>query len=83
MRLETLASFLSTQTKKYIAELASLQSTLDKLTQANPAHTIEYFDAQWERQRNLQLAAMTVKAKERRERLKVLLQLEEQLLEAR
>ncbi|KAH9820127.1 hypothetical protein DFH28DRAFT_1079978 [Melampsora americana] len=76
------ASFINKQTIKYQAELIQAQATLDRLLQAKPAHTFEYFDAQWERQRQLQLAAISVRAKERRERLTVLLELEEQLLEA-
>ncbi|EGG07536.1 uncharacterized protein MELLADRAFT_105774 [Melampsora larici-populina 98AG31] len=49
----------------------------------NPAHTAEYFQTQWDRQRALQLKAISVKSKEKRERLGVLLTLEEDLLEAR
>lgn len=53
------------------------------MVQANPLHTIAYFEEQWIRQREMQLKAINVKAKEKRDRLTVLLQLEEELLEAR
>ncbi|EGF97141.1 uncharacterized protein MELLADRAFT_114562 [Melampsora larici-populina 98AG31] len=50
---------------------------------ANPAHTLAYFKAQWARQRDLQLRAITTRTKDRRQRLEVLVLLEEELLEAR
>ncbi|EGG02525.1 uncharacterized protein MELLADRAFT_66337 [Melampsora larici-populina 98AG31] len=71
------------QAKKYLAELHESKSLLAKLTQQDPAQTTVYFQIQWDRQRSLQLKAMTVEAKEKRERLGVLLTLEEELLEAR
>ncbi|EGG02946.1 uncharacterized protein MELLADRAFT_109712 [Melampsora larici-populina 98AG31] len=42
-----------------------------------------YFEAQWVRQRDLQLKAINVKSKEQRARVTVLVQLEEDLLETR
>lgn len=72
------------QTKKYTSELLEAKSTMARLARADAAvHTAEYFQNQWDRQRALQLKAINVKAKEKRERLAVLLTLEEDLLEAR
>lgn len=70
-------------TQKYKAELLEAQSTLSRLQQRNPMHTTAYFEAQWTRQRELQLKAINVTAKEKRARLEVLVQLEEDLIEAR
>ncbi|KAH9815163.1 hypothetical protein DFH28DRAFT_867497, partial [Melampsora americana] len=42
-----------------------------------------YFETQWERQREMQLRAIKVQVKEKRARLKVLLALEEEMIEAR
>ncbi|EGF99401.1 uncharacterized protein MELLADRAFT_68613 [Melampsora larici-populina 98AG31] len=75
--------FMRGQTRKYLAELLESKSKLAKLHQQNPTHTAEYFQGQWDRQRALQLKGMSVEAKEKREWLGVLLQLEEELLEAR
>lgn len=71
------------ESKKVFGELIDAQALLAELVQANPLHTSVYFEEQWNRQREMQLKAITVNAKEKRERLTVLLQLEEELLEAR
>ncbi|EGF97296.1 uncharacterized protein MELLADRAFT_70083 [Melampsora larici-populina 98AG31] len=76
-------SFLVAHTKKYQAELHKAKSALAKHQQANQMHTYDYFEAQWARQRELQLQAINVRTKEKRARLEVLVRLEEQLLEAR
>ncbi|EGF98558.1 uncharacterized protein MELLADRAFT_113453 [Melampsora larici-populina 98AG31] len=75
--------FLIADTKKYQAELLSSEESLAKLLQANESHTYEYFEAQWGCQRELQLKEMNVRTKEKRVRLEVLIELEEELLEAR
>ncbi|EGG08671.1 uncharacterized protein MELLADRAFT_104868 [Melampsora larici-populina 98AG31] len=73
----------SPHTKKYLAELQESEGSLSKLVAANATHTTDYFQAQWVRQRELQLKAINVQAKEKRARVKVLVKLEEELLEAR
>lgn len=61
----------------------SATSTLEELHRKCPHHDIQYFETQWERQKRLQSEAITESAKERRARLEVLLELEEELLAAR
>ncbi|EGG04810.1 uncharacterized protein MELLADRAFT_108173 [Melampsora larici-populina 98AG31] len=75
-------SFMLAQTKKYQAELKETKASLAKLVAQDPAHTAEYFQIQWDRQRALQLEAISVQTKEKRDRLGVLLTLEEELLDA-
>lgn len=58
-------------------------SLLQDLAQKCPQHDIHYFEAQWERQKRLQSEAISISAKERRARLVVLMELEEELLAAR
>lgn len=74
---------MASQTEKYKAELVQAQAILGRLVRANATHTTNYFEQQWERQREIQLRAINVRVKEQRERLKVLLKLEENMLEAR
>lgn len=73
---------LVSQTKKYKAELAQADTTLASLLQVEETHSYNYFEAQWERQREIQLRAMSENAKARRARLEVLIQLEEELIDA-
>ncbi|KAH9815796.1 hypothetical protein DFH28DRAFT_1082087 [Melampsora americana] len=68
---------------KYQAELQDARRTLARYLQQNPTHTTQYFQTQWDRQRKLQLKAISVRSKEKRERLEVLIKLEEDLLEVR
>ncbi|EGG02720.1 uncharacterized protein MELLADRAFT_66143 [Melampsora larici-populina 98AG31] len=72
-----------TQTAKYKAELILAQLTLERLVQVDETHTKQYFEVQWNRQQEMQLRAISVRVKEKRERLKVMLQLEENMIEAR
>ncbi|KAH9822477.1 hypothetical protein DFH28DRAFT_881650 [Melampsora americana] len=81
--LVSLLRFLVQHTKKYSEELAQAQRCLAKLLQKNRSHTTAYFRAQWTRQRELQLKAINVKTKEKRARVEVLVQLEEDLIQAR
>ncbi|EGG10907.1 uncharacterized protein MELLADRAFT_59853 [Melampsora larici-populina 98AG31] len=70
-------------TQKFQGELQEAQASLARFEQANRAHTRQYFQEQWDRQRALQLNAINIRSKEKRARLEVLLKLEEDLLEAR
>lgn len=63
--------------------LVSATSTLEELARENTQHDRQYFQAQWERQKRLQGEAISTSAKERRARLVVLMELEEELLAAR
>lgn len=66
-----------------ISRLETAQSSLANLLQKREKYTTEYFASQWARQRELQGKAISQNLKDRRQRLQVLLQLEEQLLDAR
>lgn len=46
-------------------------------------YTTEYFSEQWKNQRRAQMDVISVTAQRKRERMKVLLELEEELIEAR
>lgn len=78
-----LVSYLASQTVKYKAELLQAQSVLARLVRANATHTTAYFKEQWERQREIQLRAISVRVQEKRDRLKVMMELEENMIEAR
>lgn len=62
--------------------LNEAQSTLLDLEQST-GHNVTYFAQQWDRQVEVQLDTISESAREKRERMIVLLDLEEQLLEAR
>lgn len=63
--------------------LVSANKTLEELHSKCPLHDIGFFETQWERQKRLQSEAISERAQERRARLEVLLELEEELLAAR
>ncbi|EGF99350.1 uncharacterized protein MELLADRAFT_112798 [Melampsora larici-populina 98AG31] len=64
-------SFMATQTEKYRLELPEADKALENHARANVMHTAEYCQDQWDRQRAQQLKAISVKTKEKRERLGV------------
>lgn len=63
--------------------LVAATAILEDLARKCPQHDYQYFEAQWERQKRLQSEAISTSAKERRARLVVLMELEEELLAAR
>lgn len=63
--------------------LLEAEKCLERLLSINPKYTVQYFEGQWERQKTLQKATISESAKEKRERLSVLLNLEENSHEAR
>lgn len=66
-----------------LSRLESAQTSLSDLLKRRPKYTREYFADQWGRQRMLQGTAISKDVQDRTERLGVLLQLEEQLFDAR
>lgn len=62
--------------------LAASEAILAKL-RASHGYDEAYFSEQWDRQRKLQLNAISQNAKEKRKTLGVLLKLEEKLIETR
>lgn len=62
--------------------LASSEEVLAKLNSSH-GYDEEYFSNQWERQKKLQLSAISQKAADQHKKLGVLLKLEEELLETR
>ena len=70
--------------KKIHKLLTQSQNEIQQLQEQDAAHTVEYFQSQWERQKQCQLEVMN-SASEMQLRAKVegLLELEEKLAEAR
>lgn len=58
------------------------QELLALLTR-NPNLTIEYFESQWARQKEMQTDVISETAKQKRDQIMLLLGVEEQLIEAR
>lgn len=56
---------------------------LARLSTIDEQYTADYFETQWERQRNIQKAFINERVQEKRDRLKILLRLEEDLHETR
>ncbi|KAH9814030.1 hypothetical protein DFH28DRAFT_895296 [Melampsora americana] len=65
--------------KRLVKSLA----TLTDLAKRNPKYTTTFFERQWQRQRNIQRNFITATTRRLKDRLKVLLTLEEDLIEAR
>lgn len=63
--------------------LLKAEGELVHLNTLNPIHTIEYFERQWGRQRELQMDVISETAKQKKEQITLLLAVEEQLVEAR
>lgn len=66
-----------------MSKLETAESSLSDLLKRRPKYTREYFENQWNRQRDLQSKAISESVQDRTERLGVLLELEEQLFDAR
>ncbi len=64
-------------------DLLEANAMLQDLQAKDPNWMVQYFQGQWERQRATQLKVIGERAKEKRERLNMLLKLEENLIEAR
>lgn len=68
--------------KEIVSRLAVSEGVLAKL-KASHGYEEPYFCEQWERQRKLQLSAISQNAQQKRKKLGVLLKLEEELIETR
>ncbi|KAH9808531.1 hypothetical protein DFH28DRAFT_909133 [Melampsora americana] len=62
--------------------LSEAQVSLDDLLQQH-GHTVEYLSLQWERQRKAQMDVISATARQKRERMAELLEMEEELIETR
>ncbi|EGF99819.1 uncharacterized protein MELLADRAFT_94087 [Melampsora larici-populina 98AG31] len=66
-----------------IKRLAEAEQVLNEIAAVNRAHNHSFFENKWNEQRTRQLDVMTETQNEKRERLKVMLGLEEELIQAR
>jgi hypothetical protein len=66
-----------------IKRLQEAEQVLNEIATANRARDVPFFENMWNEQRTRQLDAMTESQKEKRERLQVMLALEEELISAR
>lgn len=70
--------------KKIHKLLTESEKEIQQLQKQDAAHTVEYFQSQWERQKECQLEAMnSVSEIQLRAKVEGLLELEEKLAEAR
>lgn len=63
--------------------LEKAETDLATLLTQHPTHTLEYLEAQWARQRDIQKKVISETVKDKKKQLTVLLALEEKLVEAR
>lgn len=63
--------------------LAKSSACLLSLADTDPKYTVELFSQKWERQRHVQQNVISVTQRRLKERMGVLLDLEEELIEAR
>ncbi|KAH9808074.1 hypothetical protein DFH28DRAFT_911363 [Melampsora americana] len=77
---------VSSMTDKGLEARRRLQEAdkcLTRLSSIDPQYTSNYFESQWERQRNLQKSVINERVQQKQDRLKILLRLEEDLYETR
>lgn len=66
-----------------LRRLSKAEHELNLLISSNPSYTIEIFEKQWGRQREMQTNVISETAKQKRGQISLLLGVEEQLFEAR
>lgn len=71
------------RTKHSAQQLKDAQDELRRLHSSNNKYTVEFFAAQWARQKFVQQDVISATQKKLKKRVGVLLDLEEELLEAR
>ncbi|EGG13223.1 uncharacterized protein MELLADRAFT_100975 [Melampsora larici-populina 98AG31] len=69
--------------KEVMKRLAEAEAELSSLLLANPTMTTEYLEVQWARQREVQKQVISESAKDKRDKLLVYMEFEEELIEAR
>ncbi|KAH9812739.1 hypothetical protein DFH28DRAFT_1129505 [Melampsora americana] len=77
------ASSMTTRLKDVHQRLDKANNCLAKIQAQHPTHTLEYTKAQWTRQREKQALIISETKADKREQIGVLIELEEDLLEAR
>ncbi|KAH9806922.1 hypothetical protein DFH28DRAFT_1157713 [Melampsora americana] len=76
-------SSMTTKRVEVRRRLQEAENSLQRLQLIQPQYTSQYFQDQWERQRALQKTFINEQVQEKRERLKILLRLEENLCKTR